>query len=140
MTRTRVVLAALPRMVSGLVRQVLADHPDIEIVAEVGVRADVVPLLATTRAAVAIVGLAEGESPLECSTLLRAYPGLSIVAIAADGRTGYLCDVRVQVGVLLELSSDALLAALRQAEGVHRELHLFSLPRPIHSSDLSSKS
>jgi len=139
-TRTRVVLAAMPRMLAGLVRQMLSGQSDIEVVAEVDALGDLAPLFATRRAAVAIVGLADGESPLQCTTLLRAYPGASIIAISADGRTGYVCDVRLQVGVLLELSADGLLGALRCAEGVDRELHLFSLPRPIHSGDATPKS
>jgi DNA-binding NarL/FixJ family response regulator len=133
--RTRVVLAAMPTMLAGIVRELLVPHPDLEIVAEVGARADLPALLATVSATIAIVGLAVGESPAVYATLLRAHPELTILAITADGRTAYHCAMRMQVSVTTELSATQLLQALRARGGVDRDLHLFSLHWPIPAAD-----
>jgi hypothetical protein len=147
--RTRVVLAALPKLLADIVRETLAPHPDLEIVAqvgahaesgalaEVGALAELGALVAATRATVAIVGLAAGESPVCCSALLREHPDLTVIAVTADGRTAYHCEMRMQVSVMTELSARGLLATLHalDGDGVDRDLHLFSLQRTISAAD-----
>lgn len=135
MPRTLIVLAALPTMLADIVRQALAPHPDLEIVAQVSARAELLRVLASTPASVAIVGLAVGESPLDCSDLLRAHPHLAVVAITDDGRSAYRCEMRVQLSVVTELSARGLVAAIRPSEDVDPDLHLFSLHRSISAPD-----
>jgi hypothetical protein len=131
--RVRVVLAALPTMLAEIVREALASHPDLEVVAEVHSRAALWRLLPASEARVAILGLEEGESPLDCAALLRAHPHLTMLAINADGRTAYHCAMRMLVSVTTELSLQQLIDALR-AEGVDRDIHLFSAHWPIPSA------
>jgi len=128
---TRVVLAALPTMVADIVRESLAPHFDLDVVAEVDTRPALNRLLTTTAAEVAIVGLAEGESPDEFAPLLRVHPDLTVLAITLDGHTAYHCTMRMVVGVMSEVSLQQLLDALRAREGVHRDLHLISFQWPI---------
>lgn len=130
-TWTRVVLAALPTMVADIVRESLAPHFDLQVVAAVDSRAALRRLLATTPAEVVIVGLANGESPDEFAPLLRVHPDLTVLAITLDGHAAYHCTMRMVVGVITEVSLQQLLDALRAREGVHRDLHLISFQWPI---------
>ena len=130
-TWTRVVLAALPTMVADIVRESLAPHFDLQVVAEVDSRTALSRLLATTSAEVVIAGLANGESPDEFASLLRVHPDLTVLAITLDGHTAYHCTMRMVVGVISEVSLQQLLDALRAREGVHRDLHLISFQWPI---------
>ena len=125
----------MPTMLAEIIRETLAPHPDLEIVAEVGARADLALLLSATQATVVIVGLDEGESPIVCANLLRARPDLTVLAITADGRTAYHCEMRMQVSILTQLSAQGLLAVLRAPEGVDRDLHLFSIQRPMSGAE-----
>jgi hypothetical protein len=118
-------------MVSDIVRESLAPHFDLQVVAEVDSRPALSRLLTTTSAEVAIVGLAAGETPEEFAPLLRVHPDLTVLAITLDGHTAYHCSMRMVVGVITEVSLQQLLDALRAREGVHRDLHLISFQWPI---------
>lgn len=128
---TRVVLAALPTMISDIVRETLAPHRDLQVVAEVDSHLALRRLLGATLADVAIVGLAGGESPGEFAALLRTHPELTLLAISLEDHTAYHCSMRMVVSVTAELSLQQLLDALRARDGVDRELHLISFHWPI---------
>jgi DNA-binding NarL/FixJ family response regulator len=131
MAWTRVVLAALPAMISDIVRETLAAHSDVQIVAEVESRTALRERLAATDAEIAIVGLAMGETPGEFAELLRAHPGLTVLAISLEDDMAYHCRMCMLVSVTPELSLQQLVDALRAREGVDRELHLISFHWPI---------
>ena len=118
-------------MISDIVRETLAPHSDLQVVAELDSRLALGRLLSTTSAEVAIVGLADGESPGEFADLLRDHPDLSLLAISLEDNAAYHCSMHMVVSVTAELSLQQLLDALRAREGVHRDLHLISFQWPI---------
>jgi DNA-binding NarL/FixJ family response regulator len=140
--RTRIVLAALPKMLCEIVRETLASRSDLEIVAEVDTRTGVTDALTRTGATIAVIGVPAGTTRPGCAGLLRAHPGLRVVAITADGGTAWLCELRLEVSVVTEVSPKGLLAVLEavaRREDVDRDVDLFSAQRPIpnghHPSD-----
>jgi len=118
-------------MIADIVRETLAPHFDLHVVAEVDSRLALSRLLSITVADVAIVGLAGGESPGHFADLLRDHPDLSLLAISLEDNAAYHCSMRMVVSVTAELSLQQLLDALRSREGVHRDLHLISFQWPI---------
>lgn len=131
MAWTRVVLAALPAMISDIVRETLATHLHLHVAAEVESLPALRQLLAGADAEIAIVGLAAGETPRDFADLLRVHPELTVLAISLEDHAAYHCRMRMVVSVTTELSLRQLVDALRAREGVDRELHLISFQWPI---------
>jgi DNA-binding NarL/FixJ family response regulator len=101
-------------------RELLSDHPDIEIVAECGSAAEAAPAVATARPDVVTLDstLPDGNG-LRLSQDLRAgYPGIGIVMLTAQSEDAMLfraVESGVSAFVAKTAPMDELLAAIRHA-------------------------
>lgn len=119
---TRIVLAALPRMLGDIVRQLVARHPDLEVAAEVDERAAISSAVRRTGAEVVVAGIAPGSHHALLAdiprTLLREHPGLTLIALEDDGRAAYVYELRLHETAMTEISPRALIDAIRGARHV----------------------
>lgn len=131
MTPIRVVLATMPPLLGDIVRATLARDPDVEILAEVASREAIARAVGQFDPDVTILGVSAGEwSAL--SHLLRetlgAHPRLAIIALASDGRSGYVYRMQPR-GVVIDDITPRSLVQLIHANagvGVHPIVHPFS--------------
>ena len=94
MNKIRVLLANHPMMIPDVMRQLLAEQEDMEVVGEV--RGPMKVLQETGRVnADAVILAQEGtEEPALCSQLLAVYPDLTIVSVTTDMTTAITQQLR----------------------------------------------
>jgi len=81
---TRVLVANRPKLMRDVVLAALADQPGIEIVGEVSEEAEILPRVHVTLPDLLVIALDENEQrPAICDRVLREYPDLRIIAVAA---------------------------------------------------------
>jgi hypothetical protein len=109
----RILLARMPKMLLDILSHIVASEHDMVIIGWVKDDEDLLMVAQRTRANVILVGhTAEDERQKYASLLLRR-PRIKVVAIASDGRTGLLYELRPQRIPLGEMSADALRSAIR---------------------------
>ena len=128
---TRVVLGTMPPLLGDIVRQTLINQTDVEVLAEVGTRDEIEPAVTHTGAHVAILGI----SPTDWSTLsgllrdlLASHPHLTVIALASDGRSGYVYQLQPRTVAIDDITPTSLVRAIRAtaAKDVHPAIHPFS--------------
>ena len=131
MSPIRVVLAALPPLLGDIVRETLVRDAEAQVDAEVGSARDIGPTLGRITANVVVVGVAPSEWS-ELSSLLReilaGHPGLTIVALASDGRSGYVYQHQPRGVAIHDISPKSLVQVIRSTAttGLHPGIHPFS--------------
>src|SRR4029077_16807782 len=84
-TPIRVVVANRPRLMRELVLEAIAEQPDIEILAEIQNEPDISRIVDETHPDFLIIALDDSnERPVICDALLRRFPEMKIVAVAAE--------------------------------------------------------
>src|SRR5689334_12105535 len=112
MERTRVILVEMPRMLCEIVREVLSDEPDLDIIDECGRDAGAI-LLGDGDRCVVITRLAEC-SPESVRRLFGPPQRVRLLALSPDGRSGTIYELQTRERKLDELSPTSLLAAVRE--------------------------
>lgn len=131
MSPIRVVLATLPPLLGDIVRETLVRDAEAEILAEVESAADIAAVVERTDPNVAVVGVATADW-IDVSSRLRdllsEHPRLTIVALASDGRSGYVYQNQPRGVVINDLSPKSLVQAIRSTitTGVNPPVHPFS--------------
>lgn len=116
MTRVRVLLAGMPRMLRDIVEAALLSQRDLDVVgAADGAPAALRAALTANAAEVAIVGVASDAAVTMYDDVLYAHPRLRLLALVGDGRDALLYELRPNRTVLGEPSADVLLGAVRGA-------------------------
>lgn len=111
MEQTRVILVDMPLMLREVVRAVVSNEDDLEVVDE----RDPDAALATIRrseACVVITGL-EQFSPEGIGRFLGTGPQVRVLALSTDGREGAVYERQPEERLLGEISPPVLLAAIR---------------------------
>jgi DNA-binding NarL/FixJ family response regulator len=114
----RVVLVDMSRLTRELIRRILDEQPEIEVVGEVPNGS--VPLsevLEESGAEMIIVGEEAPDLVAECRALLGGAGPRSVIAVVADGRAAHLYGVRSYETATKEFSREFVLDAI----GIHRE-------------------
>jgi DNA-binding NarL/FixJ family response regulator len=112
--RTRVVLVDMPQLLRGIVREVLAAEPELELVGEFPESTGLAIVAERTDADIVVVGGRLGEGAPICA-LLEAHPRVRVLAIRADGRRGSLFWLAPERKSLGELSPEMLVQAIRDS-------------------------
>lgn len=101
-----------------LVLATIADQPDIEIVGESRNDSDIPELVDTTRPDFLIMALDQAEGrPELCGFLLGRYPGMKVLAVAAQENNSILYSAFVDIrSKRVESSEQGLLNSLRNPE------------------------
>ena len=131
MTLIRVVLATMPPLLGDIVRATLARDPDVEILAEVASRDAIARTVARFDPDVAILGVSAGEWSALSHLLretLEAHPRLAIIALASDGRSGYVYRMQPRGVVIDDITPRSLVQVIHAnaGVGVHPIVHPFS--------------
>lgn len=88
-------------MLSGIIRQAVADEPSLRIVDELAELDQLPDVVSRLRPDVLIVGADGGELPVECARSMYTPPHPRTLAISADGRITSAYWLRPQ-GVRME--------------------------------------
>ena len=113
---TRVLLAGMTRMLTDIVKGIIASQADFDLAGEI-IGEDGLLLQAATDAEVdvMVVGPLLVIGSNEYHHLLYGRPRMKIVAIAADGREAALHELQPHVIPLGEVSPASLITAIRSA-------------------------
>jgi DNA-binding NarL/FixJ family response regulator len=130
-TTIRVVLGTLPPLLRDIVRATLTRDDDVEIVNEVARLDEIAPALERAEGDVAVMGVAPTEwTGLSdfLRQLLAGHPHLTVIALANDGRSGYLYRLQPRGVVIDDISPRSLVQAIRThvAADVHPPIHPLS--------------
>ena len=101
-------------LLRDIVRMVIEEQPDIQVVGEIGEDDRVADVVRERRPDLVIWGVGNGFDD-RCSTVLRAYPDAQILAVDEKGRTGTLYRLRPHKRSLGKLSKKRLVNAIRTA-------------------------
>jgi hypothetical protein len=108
----RIALVRLPRMLEEIAVHVLGSEPDLEIVARIRTTVALTRKLARVRADVVLLG----RNGMIASKLLRACPGLTVLAVAEQGRIAWLYTSEREPVRLGALSRSTLVRAVRHSD------------------------
>jgi chemotaxis response regulator CheB len=112
-TTTRVLLVGLPRITRDLVRDVLGERRDVEIVGET-TEEGLAESVQRARPDVVIIGAEESALPPAATALLDER-ALRVLAITKRAGTGVLAELVPRQAELGQLSTEALLRVLEGA-------------------------
>jgi DNA-binding NarL/FixJ family response regulator len=121
----------MPPLLGDIVRETLIHQTDLEVLAEVGTPSEIDSAVTSTNADVAILGIRPGDWAT-LDQLLRAlftnHPRLRVIAIASDGRSGYVYQLEPRTIAIADVSPTALVQTIRAMaeKDVHPALHPFS--------------
>ena len=102
----------MPPLLLDMLQHVVESDPNMAVVGRVG-DADLLAAVWRTRADVVLVGQKAKDERAQYGRLLLRRPRLKVLAIAQDGRTGLLYELRPRRVPLGEISADALCRAIR---------------------------
>ena len=115
-TSIRVLVANRPRLLRELVMSTLSEQAGISVVGETDNERDVPSLVAKMKPDFLVIALDEPQRrPPLCDLLLREFPALRIIAVAANTNVGmhYWASFEIH-SKTMETSEEALLEVLRE--------------------------
>ena len=116
MKKIKVLLSSRPKLLSEVIRNMIAHQPDMEVVGEV---LDPLQLLRISGQiavdAIIITPLKSNGDSKICEQLLAAYPHLKIVTLSAKGEAAYLYQSGMSMVCIKEPSGPIILDAIRQS-------------------------
>ncbi len=114
--KIKVLLASRPKLLSEVIRYLVARQPDMEVVSEVLDPIDLLLAVKATNADVVIVTpLPANGEPHICTQLLAAYAQLKIVTQSAKGEAAYLYQSGSPKQRIEEPSEQLILGAIRES-------------------------
>jgi DNA-binding NarL/FixJ family response regulator len=105
----------MPRMLVDIVKDVIATHEDIDVAGEVEGHTGLLEAIIRTQADIVVLSEPAAGASEIYRELLYGSSRLKILAITADGRSGFLHDLQPRVVALGEMSSSSLVDAIRDA-------------------------
>ncbi len=114
--KIKVLLASRPKLLSEVIRYLVARQPDMEVVSEVLDPIELLLAVKATEADVVIVTpLPANGEPHICTQLLAAYAQLKIVTQSAKGEAAYLYQSGSPKQRIEEPSEQLILGAIRES-------------------------
>ena len=117
MRKIKVMLASRPKMISDVIRNIIARQPDMMMVGEV---IDPIRLLyATNETSVDVVivtPLNSNGEPKICSYLLAEHPNLKVVTLSAKAEAAYLYQSGIPRLRIDEPSADTIVDIIRKSQ------------------------
>jgi hypothetical protein len=112
----RIVVIGLPQILRDVITDIVADQPDMELVGDLPENADPAMIEDLGGTFVAVGAGPSGELPDVCKGLLeRQAHGLRILGLSAEGRRGYLYELRPTEVAIGDVSPERLLNVIRAA-------------------------
>jgi hypothetical protein len=100
-------------MLLEILSHVIASQPDMVVAGWITDDEDLLAAARRARANVVLLGEGEKEEQEQFASLLLARPRLKVVAVADNGSTGSLYELRPQRVPIGEMSADVLSSAIR---------------------------
>ncbi len=114
MQSIRVVTAALPRILSDIIRTVFESAGDIRLIGQAANYAELLDLARRLHPDVVIMGMDESGPPDLGWDLYGNDPRLRVLGVVGEGRQTFVYELRPQRTPLGELSPDELVSAVRR--------------------------
>ncbi len=111
--RIRIVIAEIPRMLREIVRETVANEPDMVVVGEYSERAAFLHALAADRPDVVIFGTPTPEEPALPNHVLAKSPHIKLLMLAISRRRAVMYELRPHTTTLGDVSPQRLLDAIR---------------------------
>lgn len=118
--KIRVLLANRPRMILDLVREIIAQEPDMEVVGEVSDSLHLPLVVKESEADVVVVAFEGIEATELVSYLLDGSPRVTVLCLATTEDTAFIAQLRYWQQEIVEPSTASVMNALRQAIRVLR--------------------
>jgi len=109
---TRTIIVTLPTFLRDIITTLAEDHLPLDIVADLDRRIDVAAALESLMPDLVVVGLRAGEADDVGRDILSLIPSARVIAISDGGRNAYVHEMRACRTVLLDVSAEALAAAI----------------------------
>lgn len=113
MSSTRILLAELSPALRQALVPVLANQVDVELVGDVSGAIEILLAVGETRADVVVLGMPGIELPGIAGQLLDEYPQLKVLAVNLNRQRALLDELRPQLLLIGEVTSEGLLEAIR---------------------------
>jgi len=108
----RILLAGMSNMLSNIITAALEQSSDMQIAGVTIECDDLADPIRLTQADAVVMQTALPGAGLQYQNLLLTFPKLKVIAIASDGRGGFVHELRPWSAQLVELSAATLVAAL----------------------------
>jgi hypothetical protein len=105
-------MVTIPPLFGDIIRQVLAGHVAIEIVAEIGCRNRLRERLRALQPELVLIGLRRGEADTIGLSVLATLPRAKVIAFSSDARNAFVHEVRPHRTELQDCSMGSLLRLL----------------------------
>jgi len=109
---TRAIIVTLPTFLRDIIATLAEDRLPLNIVAELDRRVDVAAALESLLPDLVIVGLRTGETDEVGREILSRIPTARVIAISDGGHNAYVHEMCAWRTVLLDVSAEALAAAI----------------------------
>lgn len=109
----RILLAGMSKMLANVITAALEQSPEMIIAGVTSEGDDLVASIRLAQADAVVMQVAEPSAALRYRNLLFNSPTLKVIAIASDGKGGFVHELRPCSTQLMELSAATLLEALR---------------------------
>jgi hypothetical protein len=109
----RILLARMPEMLCDVLGHIVTSEPDMVLAGQIIGDEDLLAAVQRTRANVVVAQQDTDDEREKYASLLLRRPRLRLVAIAGDGRTGLLYELRPQRVALGKMSADTLRKSIR---------------------------
>ncbi len=110
----RILLAGMSNMLNSIITAVLEEAPQTTLAGVIADPDDLATAIRATKADAVVLQTAEPGATARYRDLLSSFPRLKVIAIASDGKGGFLHELRPWSTQLVELSAESLLAALTE--------------------------
>lgn len=115
MTAIRILLVGMAPILREIVRQAALGRDDVDVVGEAQSHHCLREDVAASGANFLLVGIEDADAIGACGAILMERPLTKVLAVEADGRHGFLYELRPQRVPLGELSLEGLFDAIREA-------------------------
>ena len=112
MHETRAIIVTLPAILRDIITTLAEASLSLSIVANLDRRGDVAAALELWAPDLVVVGLRAGETDDVGRDILSRIPSARVIAISDGGRNAYVHEMRAYRTVLLDVSAEALAAAI----------------------------
>ena len=100
-------------LVTDIIKQILIGHLRLDVVLEVNTRDFLEHRLQISAPDLVLVGLRASETDAVALSVLALLPAAKVIAFSGDARQAYVHEMRPHRAVLIDISRQALIDAIR---------------------------
>jgi DNA-binding NarL/FixJ family response regulator len=112
-TVIRTVVITLPMMIGDIVKELLIDDVELDIVGRFDSRERIEDMLRAVLPDLVLVGLSPGESGISTQSFLAVVPNAKVIAFSSDGRSAYVSQTGGSWTHLRDFGPDAITKVIR---------------------------